>query len=40
MVSGAPTEIAKVPPIIHNNKTIDLGATGRDSAFSKRLPEI
>jgi hypothetical protein len=38
MVSGAPTEIVKVPPII--NKNSELGATGRDSAFSKRLPEI
>ena len=39
MPSAAVTEVAKVPPIIYNNKLSNTH-TGRESAFSKKLPEI
>ena len=41
MGSGANTEMAVVPPIIQNGRYSDpKSASGRESAFSKRLPEI
>ena len=40
MGSAAVTELAVVPPVIQNGKYSDPARTGRNSAFSKRLPEI
>jgi len=43
MPSQAITEMVNVPPIIHKNRQSDSNKnaiSGRDSAFTKRLPEI